>query len=175
MVVPIASIGALSQAWFDALGLARPKELGAATKPINHDGQAPRAAKAPLATGKSDVVAAPRQSIGESTTSRQSLRSRFLIAARFEHVRKIRLEKQIAQTRDARNDVQQRSAGRITIRARQGAIRMLVQRDGAQMKITAVCDPALVGRVHDALASARIRLGARGIALEIATHEEPTS
>jgi hypothetical protein len=169
MVVPIAAIGSLSQAWFDALGLARPRKLESV----------PAAAPAPKALRHAPLQEEKRPDVSHLSAKVETLDGKRKIAkqrvefgaTRIRAAEKMRTHWRVAQSQATTNDTLQRSAGRITIRTKHGVVRMLVQREDNRMRFTAVCDPAIVGSVHDALATARIRLAARGIDATLSTHE----
>lgn len=172
MVTPICAIGALSQAWFDALGLARPKNQTAARAPVAAEAThtavpQPRYAKAP------SEEFAHSQSILARGERKFTLRIASANAARIERPQKIRVKDEIRASSQSSHDHERRSAGRITIRTTRGVVRMLVQRDGTKMHLTAVCDPAAIGAVSDALAAAGRKLHARGIGVQAQTHGAP--
>ena len=169
-VVPIAAIGSLSQAWFDALGLARPKQ--AQTQGKSAVSETPqRAAKAPEQLGAMTRNAMPQMAqpaVERKDAGRPRLAAETL---RIGAAEKLKARSHVHASLATANDAMLRSAGRITIRSKHGIIKMLVQRDHDKMRITAVCDPAVVGSVTDALATARIRLAARGVIVSTSAHE----
>lgn len=171
MVVPVAAIGALSQAWFDALGLARPPSPLAAPKAVLGAALPVRKATLPAAQ-RSTVTHAvlPSAPIARKTASFERARCR--VAHGLQASNRITRTWRVLAAHPILHDVAHRSAGRITIRSKRGIITMLVQRELNRMRITAVCDPALISKVSDALTNAHRQLRARSIALEIHTYQE---
>ena len=169
-VVTHTPVGALSQAWYDALGLARYKtpsvplsKQGTNTASVQHR-QVPQAPQ-----DHEDGFALRERTLrlGLEIRQRSMGMPRRIVAT--ETIKALHKRKVVVLRP---TPVVQRSAGRITIRARQGAIRMLVQRDADRMKITAICDRAMVSNVQDALAQARVRLAGRGVNVEMNVHGE---
>ena len=170
MVVPITNISSLSQAWIDALGLARHQSVPTGPK-------APRIA-AP--EHLSAVAAGPLRRIAsqplEPLRTNMKLRSQPLhhrsVSARprVARLERLRVAKKIASIHPPQPDVFRRSAGRVTIISSKGIIRLLMQREAGQLRITAVCDPRLVSTITDALYASRVAYAARGVQLLASTH-----
>jgi hypothetical protein len=173
MVVPIVNVSALSQAWIDALGLARHQPA-----PTRGNGSHPlglpqeHASCLGRANGKSP---SPR---GESRVALQSSATRPRAALpvyareRTANIERMRVSKKIASVHPPQPDVFRRSVGRVTIISRRGVIRLLLQRDGSQLRVTAICDPRLVSTVSDALRTTHLAHAARGITAQIEVHPE---
>ncbi len=168
MVVPIAAIGALSEAWFDALGLARHKDTPTAKL---HD--APQNASTAKVTLPANALvaktSAPRGLPKFDKKRDITVRTREIVSTRVLAQDKLRIQTELAAAHESNTDAWQRSAGRITIRSGKGTVRMLIQRDENRMRITAVCNPEIVGSINDALQMARLRLQSRGISVELQT------
>ncbi len=178
MVVPIANVSSLSQAWLDALGLTRHQAVAPAQKTLT--GTIP--AKPTMRfdqSGRANRLqgfGAVRQSVMERgrTTGHRMLASRERLL-NLDRVRYGRASKKVASVHPPQPDVFRRSAGRITIISRRGVVRLLLQRDATQLRITAVCDPRMMAVMDDALRATRTAFAARGVQVQSRTYGEVLS
>jgi hypothetical protein len=173
MVVPITNISSMSQAWIDALGLARhqaiptpQKSSNIAVAPEDHThpmGQKGRGSKGAFGQARGIVG---KNTIGSRALLQNSARDRIA------HLEKMRISKKIASIHPPQPDVFRRTAGRVTIISRKGTIRLLMQHNGSQLRMTVVCDPKLVSTISDALNATRLSYAARGITAHSEVHPE---
>jgi len=174
MVVPYVQPGALSQAWYDALGLARNRPAtAAAPPPPTLTAMGRRVTVPPPATDLRPAGTFVTE--GSSLTGSASRRGRVTPETLWRPVRllnRIRTLRLQASVQPPQSDLIAHSAGRVTIIANRQRVRLLVQQLGGEMRITAVCDPRLLGDIDAALRSAHLRLAARGLRISHRTHGE---
>jgi hypothetical protein len=173
MVVPVKNVSALSQAWIDALGLARHQPTqtsGSGSHPLGLSQEG--AARVARANGQLPSPCGERR----GTLQKGVLQSRVILpihaSERIANVERMRVSKKIASVHPPQPDVFRRSLGRVTIISRRGTIRLLFQRDGSHLRVTAVCDPKLISTVSDALRGTQLAHAARGITDQIEVHQE---
>lgn len=172
MVVPIANVSSLSQAWIDALGLTRHRPIPTKQKSTvvlpeaRSHAQLGARLQRPALPGNSHEQRITRNGL-RTNISRPAIARQHI--ADIEHMR---VKKKIASIHPPQPDVFRRSAGRVTIISRRGIVRLLMQRDAGRLRITAVCDPKLVSIIADALYASRVAYAARGVQLQSSTHSE---
>ena len=172
MVVPIANVSSLSQAWIDALGLARHQPVASKAKAANV-AAVPQEHTHPFAVSRRAVASASEHAphILHRMSRIGTLRNA-QTRDRIADLERLRVSKKIASVHPPQPDVFKRSAGRITIISRRGVVRLLMQREAGRLRITAVCDPRLVSTIADALRATNVAYAARGIQLQTSTHSE---
>jgi len=176
MVVPIANVSTLSQAWLDALGLVRHQKIQAKAKTTSFSAS-PETHAHPFAVGRQNTG----NTFGHARTKIAAASSRShtprpdIARQRIADVERMRISKKVASIHPPQPDVFRRSAGRVTIISRKGIIRLLMQRDGGRLNITAVCDPKLVSTISDALRATHLAYSARGVIAQTRVHPEKAS
>lgn len=173
MVVPIMNVSALSQAWIDALGLARHQPISTRGNG-SHLAELPeeRASYLARANGKSPSPCGGSRVAPEGSATRSPAGLGVPTRDRIANVERLRVRKMKASIHPPQPDVFRRSAGRVTIISRRGVIRLLLQRDGSQLRMTALCDPKLVSIVSEALRATHLAHAARGITAQTEVHPE---
>jgi hypothetical protein len=152
---------ALSQAWYDALHLAR---NAAPTR----SGAAPRAfhASPPLARATSAPVPARLRVAADAAYERHAGGARRAPASPGLERRAPKCELADRIERALARRIPRAAAASFAVQIADGRVRILVRSDGERTRVLAVCAPPLRERVERALARARFALAARGVRVE---------